>query len=362
VQRFRGLNLILGRGQYLEIRVARRHYVGRFARLRFNSRGRLVYRRPGCLRSGRHVRCPAAALRGEPVENDAVTVVSRPKQVPATIDPSAVQSASPSTLNSGDSGTIWYGGGPDKTPPETAIASGPATVHDAGSVTFSFISNETRATFECMHNLDGWTPCPSGSQSYGSLYVGRHWFAVRAVDEAGNVDPTPALQSWLQNPAPGSHPFVADDDATHYVVPGGSADFQPTGDGWSTGWGQAYEDSFHVMDSWCPGAESHNGATWTMNALPPGTYDVSVLVPGPSSPLAAPARGVQYVFDYPGGHGTATVDQDRPSGWVALGRIHTAASGSSTVRVLDELANGDEPCSVRQVMVDAVQWQYVGLP
>ena len=239
VQRFRGLNLILGRGQYLEVRVARRHYVGRFARLTFNSRGRLVYRRPGCLRAGRHVRCPAAALRGEPVENDAVTVVSRPKQVPATIEPSTVQSASSSTLNPDESGIIWYGAPqPDTAPPQTAITGGPAPVQDVGTATFSFISNEPGSRFECMHNLDGWTPCSSGRQSYGSLYVGTHWFAVRAVDQAGNVDPSPALQSWLQNPSPGSHPFEADDGGSHYLVPvPGSADFQPYGAGWSDGSG-----------------------------------------------------------------------------------------------------------------------------
>ncbi|HEX4464996.1 MAG TPA: right-handed parallel beta-helix repeat-containing protein [Solirubrobacterales bacterium] len=63
------------------------------------------------------------------------------------------------------------------------------------SATLRFASTEEGSSFEC--SLDGgtWVACTS-PKSYFGLAVGAHEFSVRAIDAAGNVDPTPETRSW----------------------------------------------------------------------------------------------------------------------------------------------------------------------
>jgi CSLREA domain-containing protein len=88
----------------------------------------------------------------------------------------------------------------DTTPPQTTIDSGPEAVTDRTSATFAFSANETGATFEC--SLDGvvYTTCVS-PQEYSGLSVGPRTFSVRAIDAAGNADPSPATYAWEVTPA-----------------------------------------------------------------------------------------------------------------------------------------------------------------
>jgi len=101
-----------------------------------------------------------------------------------------------------DSGsTFCHGGGPDATPPETSIISGPSGSVPTTSASFSFASSEPDSTFDCT--LDGapFTPC-SSPVSYAGLAEGSHSFHVRATDAAGNADPTPATGSWTVDVTP----------------------------------------------------------------------------------------------------------------------------------------------------------------
>lgn len=50
-------------------------------------------------------------------------------------------------------------------------------------------------TFECSLDGSNFAPCPS-PVSYNNLAPGNHTFAVRAKDNAGNVDATPTTYSW----------------------------------------------------------------------------------------------------------------------------------------------------------------------
>ncbi len=50
-------------------------------------------------------------------------------------------------------------------------------------------------TFECQLDEGGWEPCTSPVKLKG-LRRGKHVFAVRAIDAAGNADPTPADRRW----------------------------------------------------------------------------------------------------------------------------------------------------------------------
>jgi hypothetical protein len=83
----------------------------------------------------------------------------------------------------------------DITPPETTITAAPAGTVRTGGATFSFIANEANPRFECRLDTAAFAPCTS-PVAYAGLASGTHAFAVRAVDAAGNIDPTPAGHSW----------------------------------------------------------------------------------------------------------------------------------------------------------------------
>ena len=83
----------------------------------------------------------------------------------------------------------------DTTPPNTTITSGPASSTTSTSAGFAFSSSESGSSFECMLDSGSWGSC-SSPKAYSGLSVGAHQFSVRAKDAAGNVDATPANQSW----------------------------------------------------------------------------------------------------------------------------------------------------------------------
>src|SRR6266702_3234309 len=78
--------------------------------------------------------------------------------------------------------------------PDTIIDSGPSTLTNATSATFSYHSTLSGAAFAC--SLDNATPTPCGSsQGYPNLLDGTHTFSV--VSTAGGItDPTPAVYAW----------------------------------------------------------------------------------------------------------------------------------------------------------------------
>jgi hypothetical protein len=83
----------------------------------------------------------------------------------------------------------------DTTPPETTIRSGPAHPTTSRRATFTFAANEPGSTFRCSLDGAAFTAC-SSPRTYTGLSYAWHTFRVRAVDAAGNVDPTPADWTW----------------------------------------------------------------------------------------------------------------------------------------------------------------------
>lgn len=83
----------------------------------------------------------------------------------------------------------------DTRAPQTQIVSGPSGTVASDSPAFTFSADETGSSFECR--LDGavWSSC-SSPKNYSGLGDGGHAFDVRATDASGNIDPTPATQSW----------------------------------------------------------------------------------------------------------------------------------------------------------------------
>ena len=94
-------------------------------------------------------------------------------------------------------------------PPNTTIFSGPANPTTKTTATFTFAGSDnatpgTSLTYECRlddDDEDDFEPCVS-PVTYTGLDDEAHTFEVRAIDLAGNVDPTPAVYTWTINEAP----------------------------------------------------------------------------------------------------------------------------------------------------------------
>jgi large repetitive protein len=90
---------------------------------------------------------------------------------------------------------------PDTTPPDTSIDKGPQGTVEDTSATFAFSADEAGTTFECSKEQRPYETCTSPRKYYGYA-DGEHSFAVRAIDAAGNIDPTPATRTWtVRQPA-----------------------------------------------------------------------------------------------------------------------------------------------------------------
>lgn len=84
--------------------------------------------------------------------------------------------------------------------PETTIDSGPSGAISDDTPTFTFSSNEVGSTFECRVDTGPFELCTS-PETTDSLADGSHTFEVRAIDQAGKVDPTPASRSFTIGPS-----------------------------------------------------------------------------------------------------------------------------------------------------------------
>jgi Subtilase family/Bacterial Ig-like domain len=89
----------------------------------------------------------------------------------------------------------------DSQPPDTTITSGPEGVTDDSTPTFGFSSPDPQASFECRFDSQAFAACSGASTHTPSkpLLDGIHTFEVRAIDQAGNTDPTPASRTFTVN-------------------------------------------------------------------------------------------------------------------------------------------------------------------
>jgi hypothetical protein len=84
----------------------------------------------------------------------------------------------------------------DCNPPDTTITKGPKAKTKKKTATFEFSGTDARAIagFEC--SLDGGAFGSCTSPHTVRVKKGKHSFAVRSADAAGNVDASPATLSW----------------------------------------------------------------------------------------------------------------------------------------------------------------------
>lgn len=117
--------------------------------------------------------------------------------------PTAISMGLNDTVYAGDYGSV-YAVGPDLSPPDTTITSGPTGTISANTVTFSWTgSDDLTPTVGLVY---AWYLQPvqstyssfsaTTSRSYANLPDGTYTFFVKARDQAGNEDPAPASQSF----------------------------------------------------------------------------------------------------------------------------------------------------------------------
>lgn len=118
---------------------------------------------------------------------------------------SQVLTATDSTYTSGYVGMEVSGSAPqlhsfragnmDLVAPNTTITSGPSGKVAAELVSFTQTSSEGHKTFECSIDGGAYTAC-GPTKAYPGLSEASHTYRVRAVDAAGNADPTPAERTF----------------------------------------------------------------------------------------------------------------------------------------------------------------------
>ena len=94
----------------------------------------------------------------------------------------------------------------DTTPPDTVLAD-PGDIVGNSVPTFTFTASEPNSTFQCSFDSGPFAACTS-PDLVDVLRSGPHEFSVRAVDAAGNMDPTPATYSWTADLTPPKRPEV----------------------------------------------------------------------------------------------------------------------------------------------------------
>jgi hypothetical protein len=149
---------------------------------------------------------------------------------------------------------------PDTTAPETTITAGPEqhSTTQSESATFEFTSSEPNSKFECLlrgtsftaavkgeYNLDLWHQCTS-PMTYSPLRDDNIYFYVRAIDAAGNVDPTPDQRLFtVQRPGPSLQ--ITNGPADRSTINADSVTFEWTTDGVTPVDSYCY---FRVSNTW----------------------------------------------------------------------------------------------------------------
>jgi hypothetical protein len=244
----------------------------------------------------------------------------------------------------------------DATPPHTAITSGPSGAVQGASGTFFYASSEGGTRFDCDFDFQGWKPCNGGHATFSYSQAG-HSLAVRAIDAAGNVDPSPPTTTWRRYPDDGT-PFEFDDqDQGFFRNVGNEADWHNAGSGGKTYW-------YFAAYPHCDGGDvSHNAASWEPSGLTPGFYDLYAWVPSNTPSASGPfgadlSSSVHYsVLQTDGSQVDAFVSQAGHGGsWLPITSF-VRLDGSTFITAYDDDAI-DAACDNKIVAADALKLVY----
>lgn len=151
----------------------------------------------------------------------------------------------------------------DLTVGDTVLTKGAGSDPRINEYIFEFTTTDETATFECQWNGGGYAPCTSPYNT-GVLADREHLFEVRTRDAAGNVDPTPASQSFNVEARPpettitgGPGAITSDNTPTFSFV----SDEPPPNTNFH------FQCRLSTTTTWSP-----CNSPYTLAALPDGTY------------------------------------------------------------------------------------------
>ena len=96
---------------------------------------------------------------------------------------------------------MLLGCGDDGGFPDTIINAAPFDITNHNEATFIFGTSGGGQTFDCRLDGGDWEPCET-PVSYSDLSDGSHVFEVRAVSGKGEMDPEPAVFTWVVDTVP----------------------------------------------------------------------------------------------------------------------------------------------------------------
>ena len=169
---------------------------------------------------------------------------------------------------------------PPPPPPETTIDSGPSSLVNSHSASFSFSSSEASSSFECSLDEAPFEPCtsPITVPDEGLLVDGVHTLRVRAINALGNADPTPDSWTWKVDTVAPAAPSARLDASSN----SGSQNDDITNDNTPTISGTAEAGStvkiYNAQNTFVASIAVGNAGTWshTFGALQDGTYSYLV--------------------------------------------------------------------------------------
>lgn len=130
------------------------------------------------------------------IDGGAFTACASPRTFTALADGEhTVQVRAVDSAGNVDATPAVYTWTVDTGAPQTTLLTTPTNPSDQSVATFDFDSDDVTATFECALDGAAFAVCTSPFTAPG-LADGAHSFSVRAIDSAGNVDPTPATFAW----------------------------------------------------------------------------------------------------------------------------------------------------------------------
>ncbi len=135
--------------------------------------------------------CPTLLEAGDDHDNSAADFLA---VFPAPRPNSVAPSERPCSRSDGQ-GSEGSTGGSRRGAPQTTLRRKPAKETGDRTPTFRFGSDESKSTFQCKVDRKPFRACLSPFTTR-RLALGRHTFKVRARDESGKLDPTPASYSF----------------------------------------------------------------------------------------------------------------------------------------------------------------------
>jgi large repetitive protein len=229
--------------------------------------------------------------------------------------------------------------------------------------TFRFSSSEPGSSFDCALDGAAFAPCTTPTR-YTGLARGEHEFRVRAIDRAGNVDPTPATYKWtIEPPDCGDALGTAPGGALSQLIPDLPAacelEFGPRGN--STSDREPGRDKETVASdppaSGPPPVEEPEVETPAKD--PPGDVDGSPAPP--SSTVEASPSDCSGALEIAAADGDAWVSQSSPAdnmGGDSVLKVETSEGGNARALVRFALPEIPTACQVKSATLRLYSGSY----